>query len=273
MIVVKADGTTEEFRPKKLIASLKKAGAHPREIDEIVSRIQETLKDGVQTQEIYRRAFEMLRDSSHPAAARYSLRRAIFGLGPTGFPFEDFLGKLFEAEGYKTKLRLTLRGKCAVHEVDLAAYSPQHTFVAEAKFHAHPGVKSDLQTVMYSYARFLDLQSARVCKDDTCGIVSTFVITNTKFTSAAISYAECSGLNLLSWNYPKKDSLQERVERSKLYPITVLTSLSNAQKQILLKANVIVCSEIAAKPQVLNTLGLSKRKFEAVVSEVRALCG
>lgn len=273
MKIYKADGELEEFKPQKLIGSLKRAGAQPSEVSTIVSIIEASLKDGMRTQDIYKKAFELLRNSSDPTAAKYSLRRAIFNLGPAGFAFEDFLGKLFEAEGYRTKRRLILKGKCAIHEVDLAAYSPSHSFVAEAKFHARPGIKSDLQVAMYSYARFLDLESARVCKEDVCGIVSTYIITNTKFTTAAIKYAECSGINLLSWNHPKKDSLQARIERHGMYPVTVLTHLSNSQKQILLQRGVIICSDIVKKPAELHGLGLSKRKFDAVLNEATALCG
>ncbi len=273
MKIFKADGNPEEFKPQKLIASLKKAGAQPSEITNIVSSIEASLRDGMHTQDIYKKAFEMLRNSNDPTAAKYSLRRAIFGLGPDGFAFEDFLGRLFEADGYRTKRRLILKGKCAVHEVDIAAYSPSHSFIAEAKFHSRPGIKSDLQVAMYSYARFLDLQSAQVCKDDVCGVVSMYIITNTKFTHAAIKYAECSGVSLLSWNYPKNNSLQARIERNGLYPITVLTHLSATQKQILLKSGVIICSDIVKKPHVLNELGLSNRKFDAVLTEATALCG
>ncbi len=273
MKIFKADGNPEEFKPQKLIASLKRAGAQPSEIAHIVSTIESSLRDGMRTQDIFKKAFEMLRSSSDPIAAKYSLRRAIFELGPEGFAFEDFLGRLFEADGYRTKRRLILKGKCAVHEVDIAAYSPSHSFIAEAKFHSRPGIKSDLQVAMYSYARFLDLQSARVCKDDVCGIVSMYIITNTKFTHAAIKYAECSGISLLSWNYPKNNSLQARIERNGLYPITVLTHLSTTQKQILIKEGIIICADIVKKPHVLHTLGLSNRKFDAVLNEATSLCG
>ncbi len=189
MQIIKADGNKEEFKPQKLVSSLKRSGARPDEIQRILQHIESSLIDGMKTQIIYQKAFQMLRESEEPIAAKYSLRIAVFGLGPTGFPFEDFLGKIFEAEGYKTKRRLILKGKCATHEIDLAAYSPKHSFVAEAKFHAHPGIKSDLQVAMYSYARYLDLASARVCTEDVCGIISLSVITNTKFTQAAISPA------------------------------------------------------------------------------------
>ncbi len=273
MKILKADGNTEDFNAKKLISSLKKAGANQSEISRIVHSIESSLQEGMRTQAIYQKAFQMLRESAEPIAAKYSLRRAVFGLGPTGFPFEDFLGKIFEAEGYKTKRRLILKGKCATHEIDLAAYSPSHSFVAEAKFHAHPGVKSDLQVAMYSYARYLDLKSARVCSEDQCGIISLAVITNTKFTEAAIKYATCSGIDLISWDYPKNTSLHHRIEQHNIYPITVLTRLSSGQKQQLLSQGTILCSELIAKPQILQKLGLSGQKIDAVLRESQSLYG
>ncbi len=274
MKILKADGTLEEFNPKKLIASLKKAGAKAHEIDTIVRGIESSLTDGMRTQMIYQKAFEMLRASdSGPVAAKYSLRRAVFNLGPTGFPFEDYLGKVFEAEGYKTKRRLILRGKCTTHEIDLAAYSPSDSFIAEAKFHSNPGVKSDIQVALYSYARFLDLTEARVCSEDVCGIISLYVITNTKFTTMATKYAECAGINLLSWDYPKQNSLHARIERHGLYPVTALTRLSVRQKQDLLGQGVILCSEIVAKPQLLHQVGLRGAKMEAALHEAQQLCG
>ncbi len=273
MKITKADGKTEDFKSQKLIISLRNAGAKPAEISRIVREVEASLEEGMKTQLIYQKAFQLLRESEEPIAAKYSLRRAIFGLGPTGFPFEDFLGKIFEAEGYKTKRRLILKGKCAVHEIDLAAYSPSHSFVAEAKFHMRPGIKSDLQVAMYSYARYLDLESARICSADVCGVISLSVITNTKFTKAAIDYAKCTGINLLSWDYPKHDSLHSKIEKYGLYPITVLTHLSTGQKQQLLTSGVILCSELAKKPSLLQNLNLSRTKMDAVLNEVRSLGG
>lgn len=51
-----------------------------------------------------------------------------------------------------------IQGKCAEHEIDIAAFKDDHSFIGEAKFHARPGIKSDLQVAMYSYARLLDLK-------------------------------------------------------------------------------------------------------------------
>jgi len=272
MLITKADGTQEPFKPQKLRNSLRRAGARKEEVSDIVARIQKTLTEGMQTQAIYRKAFEMLRESTQPAAAKYSLRRALFGLGPTGFPFEDFLSELYTREGYTTRTRLTIKGKCVPHEIDLAAYTTAHSFVAEAKFHMRPGIKSDLQTVLYSYARYLDLKTHPVCNEDSCGINDLVIVTNTKFTRSAIRYAECTGLKLLSWNYPKKDHLQHRIEAAGIYPVTVLSELSSKKKQILIEAGVILCRDLVADPEKLKVTGISGKRMHAVIEEARQLC-
>ncbi len=270
--VVKTDGTIEPFDVQKLKNSLQRSGATQEEITSIVAQVEAVLHDGIGTQEIYRHAFELLRNSETIVAARYSLRRALFNLGPTGFPFEDFLARLFAHEGYTTKTRVILQGKCAEHELDVAAYKDDHSFVAEAKFHAHPGIKSDLQVTLYSFARLYDLQHTRICNDAVCDITELLVVTNTKFTTTAEKYAECSGLKLLSWDYPKENNLHDRIQTSGLYPITVLQSLSQSQKRALIDRGVIVCSDLIAKPHLLRHAHISQKRMDIVLEEAGKLC-
>lgn len=271
--VVKADGVQELFKVEKLRRSLRRSGASASEVDTVIEKITPTLYDGITTQKIYSEAFQILHElGATTAITRYSLRRAMFGLGPTGFPFEDFLARLFSAEGYTTRTRLILHGKCTEHEIDLAAYKKDDAFVAEAKFHARPGVKSDLKVVLYCKARQDDLQGVKICSDDICGVTKLRVITNTKFTHTAEKYAACAGLELLSWDYPRNENLHDLIQRHQLYPVTVLQSLSASQKTTLLSSGVILCAEIAAKPSVLKTIGLSASKTEALLSEISQLC-
>jgi ATP cone domain len=272
ILVTKADGSTEYFKIEKLRRSLRRAGAAPDEVNQIVAEVSKTLQNGVYTQEIYRQAFTLLRQSRIPAAARYSLRRALFGLGPTGFPFELFLSKLFELDGYTVKTGSIISGKCAEHEIDVAAYKEDHSFVAEAKFHARPGIKSDLQVAMYSYARLLDLKEAKVCTDAICGIKEFWLITNTKFTSAAERYAECVGVKLLSWDYPKHNNLHDRIQRAGIYPVTVLQNISPSQVETLIGRGAILCQDILEQPHILRHLHISQKKQEALLDEVRAIC-
>lgn len=269
--VAKADGTSEPFNVQKLRHSLQRSGATEVEIDSIVAEVEALLYDGIGTQEIYRHAFELLRNSEVVVAARYSLRRALFNLGPTGFPFEDFLSRLFAFEGYTTKTRVILQGNCAEHELDVAAYKSDHSFVAEAKFHSQPGMKTDLQVALYSFARLHDLKNAKICSQDICGITELMIITNTKFTSSAEKYALCSGLKLLSWDYPKENNLHDRIQRSGMYPVTVLQTLSMSQKRALIDRGVIVCSDLIAQPQLLRHAHISPKRMEMVLSEAQKL--
>ena len=269
--VTKADGSTEYFKVEKLRRSLRRAGATPTELSGIISEIEKRLYNGITTQAIYRVAFELLRHTEQKAATRYSLRRALFGLGPTGFPFERYLGRVFEAEGYSTKTGILVSGHCAEHEIDVAAYKTDHSFVAEAKFHARPGIKTDLQVAMYSYARLLDLKDATICADDICGIKEFWLITNTKFTSAAERYANCVGLTILSWDYPRKNNLHDRIQRLGVYPITVLSTLSPSQVATLLQHDCILCSDIVAKPHILRYLHTTSAKVEAIIKEAKGI--
>ncbi len=269
--VTKADGSTEYFNIEKLRRSLRRAGATPDEIRDVIIVVEQNLYNGIKTGEIYRHAFELLRSSEQPASVRYSLRRALFSLGPTGFPFEKFLGRLFAAEGYTTRTGIIIEGKCAPHEIDIAAYKDDHSFVGEAKFHARPGIKTDLQVAMYSYARLLDLREAKICNDDICGIKEFWLITNTKFTSTAEKYCKCVGVTLLSWDYPKHNNLHDRVQRAGVYPITVLQTLTSNQIATLIAYDLILVSDLLKNPHVLRRLHLSTSKFEAVIAEATSI--
>lgn len=270
--ITKADGSSEFFKVEKLRRSLRRAGASPEEVNNIVAKIMEEVFDGIQTQEIYRRAFVLLRESELPTAARYSLRRALFGLGPTGFPFEKFIARLFQHDGYSTRTGLILQGHCAPHEIDIAAFTDTHSFVGEAKFHARPGIKSDLQVAMYSYARLLDLKDVFLCTESVCNVQEFWLITNTKFTSTAEHYGECVGLKMLSWDYPRHNNLHDLIQRTQVYPVTVLQSLSASQISTLIARDVIICSDLISNPGILRYLHLSEAKKEAVLTEVKTIC-
>ena len=273
--VRKADGTQETFLMSKLENSLKKAGASKEEVQDIARQIEKELYDGITTEVLYRKAFELLRQSERVIAARYSLRRAMIGLGPTGFPFEDYLAELFRAQGYTARTRAVLKGKCVSHEVDIVANKEDQCLIAEAKFHMQPGTKSDLQVALYSYARFLDITSLaapRSRKKEQCAHITPYVITNTKFTTTAIDYAKCVGLSLLSWDYPKKGNLQEMIEKTKLYPVTVLQTLAEREKRALLEQGTVLCRDVIDNNAILRSAGVPQKKAGTVMEESARLC-
>jgi hypothetical protein len=99
--ITKANGVKEIFKPDKLSQSLLNSGASEDIARGIVEHISRELQDGMSTSVIYDHAFYLLGKKAKPLAARYSLRRALGELGPSGFPFEKFM--INEKESFFTR--------------------------------------------------------------------------------------------------------------------------------------------------------------------------
>lgn len=265
--VAKADGTTEPFDPLKLRASLHKAGADEEATLSVVDGVTKNLYDGISTEEIYRRAFALLREHRRDTAAHYSLKRALLEFGPSGFPFEAYLSDLFRTEGWKTAIDQIVPGACVEHEVDVVLTNAKETVYVEAKFHNTAAFKTDLKTVLYVKARIDDLHAAHPKQH-----IRGLVVTNTKFTSKAVQYASCEGLELLGWSYPHKGNLHERIETHRLYPITALTTLSKHEKMALLAGKHMLCKGLLGHPEILESVGVRGKYIETVLHEAAALC-
>jgi hypothetical protein len=271
-IVLKGDGTKEEFRVEKLIGSLHHSGAEMALAEKIAKQVYMTLKDGMSTTEIYRHAFNQLRKEEKVTAARYSMRRAILELGPTGFPFEDYISALMHAKGYDVRTRVVVKGRCIEHEVDVVMSKGDVQIGAELKFHNTPGFKTDVKTALYVRARYWDIQWGAEDRKEKAGIDEGWLITNTKFTENAINYAMCSGIKLLGWSFPHEESLSDMIRETGVYPITVLTSLTKTDKSRLLASGVNLCSSVSTNTVALERLGMSGKKVQDVLDESKAIC-
>lgn len=271
-IIVKADGTKEIFDPRRLVISLERSGAGESIAKNITELITNTVAPGTSSKEIYTRAFSLLRKEARPVAARYALRRALLELGPTGHPFEDFVSHLYRTEGWQVETRKIINGKCVQHEVDFyASRKEQNEFLAaELKYHNDPGYKTDLKVALYVKSRFDDIFS---CDKSvrSCPIDRGILITNTKFTSEAVAYAECSGVELLGWGYPIENNLFIRMSRAKVYPVTSLTGLSRAEKRILIERGIIAVDEIMKDRSSLDSLHLSAESVGELLAEADGL--
>ena len=77
---------------------------------------------------------------------------------------------------------------------------------------------------------------------------------------------------LLSWDYPHGDGLKERIDRLRLYPITVSTLLSNREKHFLLERDVVLCRELLKNGFLLDHLGVSNGRKQRILKEMKSLC-
>lgn len=261
MLIAKADGTEEEFSPEKLLSSLKRSGAEESAAQQVAEEVERGLYPGITTGEIYHRAFARLREARRGLAARYSLKRAILDFGPSGFPFEAYIAEIFRAEGFEAQTDQMVKGECVEHEVDVVASRAGETWYVEAKFHNSAGYKTDLKTVLYVRARMDDIGKGK-----------GMVVTNTKFTSVAVEYSRCKGLELLGWEQPHGASLQDRIDSAKVYPITALTTLTGKQKTALLAERVVLCNDLRRQEEALGRAGVSGKKTAAVLDEAASLC-
>ncbi len=270
ILIKKADGSTEPFETSKLEQSLERAGASASMIKDVVKNVTSGLVEGMTTKKIYRNAFELLRDKDKgPTAAKYSLKKAVFDLGPSGFPFEDFIAEIYRAKGYTSSTGIMLKGKCAEHEVDLFAKKENRTYGAEIKFHNRQGIKSDLKVALYVYARFDDLIKSGEVDE---GIL----ITNTKFTKNAISYGKCVGLKMISWEYPRGDkdqgNLYSLIAETGLHPITCLTRIPEGDRKRLIENKVLLCRDIKENNSILETNGVKSELIPEILDEIGDLC-
>jgi hypothetical protein len=273
MKIIKHSGHKVPFDKEKLKRSLKKSGASSDLIKESLAEIEKQMYDGITTKEIYKLAFEILKKASSGHAARYNIRLALQMLGPAGFFFEKFISKLYAADGFKTKINLTLQGKCVSHEVDIAVMKNNKITMIECKFHGSKEGSSDVKVPMYILSRFNDLKESKhniFSNSET--IDSCIIVTNNRFTKDAQDFANCSGISILSWDYPQDNNLKNIIDRRALYPITCLTTLSMIEKEKLLILDQILVKDLISDPESLSKIGLSQNRIKNILNEAAEIC-
>lgn len=271
--VTKANGEKEIFYFRKLENSLRKVGTSEDLISEIIQEVSKEAREGITTNEIYRKAFAILKKKQKPIAVRYSLKKAVAMLGPTGFPFEKFVSEIFRANGYDTVTDQLVKGKCVEHEVDIVAWKNKELIMTEAKFHTDYNLKSDLKIVLYVKARYDDIFGQEyVYGGQSRKLTEGWIVTNTKFSSTAIQYGQCQPfLKLVGWNYPYDNNLHDMIERHELIPLTALTTLTTGEKNLFLEKGIIL-SKSLLDITLLKTAGFDEKKIKIVQEEVESLC-
>ena len=271
--ITKASGEKVAFDGQKLRHSLKRARANEDIIEEVIREVEKLLYTGISTNEIYRLAFSMLRKKSKHSAARYKLKRAIMELGPSGFPFERFVGEILKHQGYSVQVGTIVKGNCVNHEIDVIAEKENHHYMIECKFHNASGYTCDVKIPLYIQARFKDVEHEwKNIPGHGIKFHQGWVVTNTKFTADAIQYGQCSGLYLLGWNYPAAKSLRELIDETGLHPLTCLTTLTRIEKQLLLDKKIVLCKELCDNPSLLSAINVSQKRWQSILQESNQLC-
>jgi Holliday junction resolvase len=270
--IIKSSGVQVPFSRDKLCQSLKRSGANEQVIQDVANEVEALLYEGIDTKTIFRNAFRLLKKKSRHTAAKYKLKQAIMELGPTGFPFEKFISEILKYQGYKTIVGEIVQGKCVTHEIDVIAEKDNEYYMIECKYHNQRGIKCNVKTPLYIQARFQDVeQNWKKLPGHEEKKHRAWVVTNTQFSQDAIQYGQCVGLYLMSWDFPEKESLKDRISLSGLFPLTCMTTLTSLEKQKLIDKNIILCAEIVKTPQLLTQVGIPAGRINNVLREAMAV--
>ncbi|GGW61763.1 ATP cone domain-containing protein [Winogradskyella epiphytica] len=273
IFVKKSSEGMEPFSIEKLKNSLKSCSTTDEQVDAIIAQIRPSIYDGISSNEIYKKAFALLKKQNKISASRYSLKRAIFELGPTGYPFERMIAALLKENGYKTKVSIILEGACVTHEIDVLAEKEGNVYAIECKFHSDARGSSSVQVPLYINSRFLDIQKQwNSNPKNKTHLKQGWLVTNTRFSKDALNYGRCVGLTMLGWDYPKNNGLKANIDSLALYPVTTLTSLSKKEKHLLIKKDVILVKELLDATHEMKSIGISEKRINRALDEVKRLC-
>lgn len=274
--VLKSNGVLELFDEQKLIHSLQKSGASDEAIHSTVSIVKSKLKPGISTGELYALAYKTLNNQkkNNPSAIRYALKKSVMSLGPTGFPFERFIARIFQELGYTCEIGIMVQGKCIEHEIDIFAYNETEAICIEAKFHNEPHLKSDTKVALYVKARFDDLLGQTIHINQKGYVVNKgILITNTTFTDTAHNYVQCVGtFELLSWTKPKNKNLLHFIEDLNLYPVTVVPELNKKEIEFLIAQNILTCFDLKKNPSILDQAHVKPKRKEVILQTLNSIC-
>jgi hypothetical protein len=248
--VINARGEREPFSFKKVYNSARRVGASPSFAKEIAKRIESEIFPNIKTSQIYSKVKKMLSKKKKGLSIKFSLKEAMKRLGPTGFPFEKYVGSILLKKGFKIKLNQIVSGHCCSYEIDFLAEKKNLFYIGECKYRNISGGRVHSDTALSNYARFLDIQRNKTFKNKKG--VKSILVTNAKFTSKAIKYSKCMGVDLLGWNYPRKESLESIIDKEKLYPITILRSLRKDVAETFVSKRIMLVKDL---------MGLDLEKF------------
>jgi Holliday junction resolvase-like predicted endonuclease len=270
--IKKNTGELVDFDEEKLKNSLRRSGAREEDINRVLHHILGILFNGITTKKIYQIAYQVLHKQSHHAAGRFRLKKALYQMGPSGYPFERFVARLLEYEGYNVETGKIVQGRCVNHEVDVIARKKGKIIMGECKFHHSDNAKSDVKVSLYVRSRFSDIKEKWLENPENRNVIfEPLLITNTRFTLDAEQYGECSGLKVVSWDYPKGNSLKDWIDRSGFHPVTSIKALRIKEKRELLDNEIVLCRDLVNKADILDRLNISTRRKNSIIKEAKAL--
>ena len=269
--VIKADGSLEVFDRRKVLKTAFKLGASQKEAEEIARKVESSFQDRIKTKQILKMVFDLLKEYKPYIRHQIDLREAIAMLESKP-DFEIFVGKLLEAYGYEVEMNKIVEGKCVEHEIDCIAKKDGKNIYVEVKHHVNAHSKTPLDVFLEVYSTWLDLKEGYKIGKNQIYFHEALVVCNTKLTEHAARFARCRNLKWIAWK-SGVFSLEDLIERKKLYPITFLKNLDSRTQSKLVKARIVFLKELTEKnfEELLKITNLPSRRLKNLISSAREI--
>lgn len=245
-LVRKSTGECVPFDPEHIKRTLRRAGASLADIEDVLRDVRARIRNGMTTRDVASEVDRSLWQRNRRVAMTYGLKHALYRLGPAGFVFEKYLCALLGATGYSTELPEEYQGGCVKQEVDIAARQKGLAFAIEAKLRQQSSDVVDLKITLTTYARFLDLLDGAALHQ--CPkFDAPWVMTNGNFSDRAAKYAMCKGMKLTGWNYPEGEGLNTIIDRTGLYPLTIIRELTARELAEFAAVDILLCQQLTGE--------------------------
>jgi hypothetical protein len=233
-----------------------RAGASRRTAKRILKKVRGEVYRDMTSNDIYKKVLRAISEEKDLKALhqRYQLKDAIMRMGPAGFAFENYVAEILGYFGYQVAgIRTKVRGKCALHEIDLIGTNDVGKHLIECKYHSHRGTYTGLKESLYTHARFLDTQPK---------FSGEIIFCNTKVSGNAKRYSKCVGQQIFSWRYPASHSLEKIIEKYSLYPITIL-DLSQKELKVFSETNIMIAKDLIThnKTEISRITSISEKRI------------
>ncbi len=245
MLVTKFDGTKQPFQREKVIGTCMRMRVSRENAEIIADKIEHRIYDGITTKKILQMTFKYLKE--FPASKHQIDLRTAISILRSMPDFERFIQQLLAEQDYVlNSCNLIGRGKCVEHELDAIVQFVETTYVVEIKHHRNPHIFTGLDIPRIAQATLDDIKDGFKANLNTINATNVLIVTNTKFSDHAIQYALCKGISLIGWKYPLNHGLEQMIENTKFYPITMLQELSHESIIKLLDNEIILMNQLLA---------------------------
>ncbi len=266
VMVVKWDGRSEEFDPNKIVRTLTRMGAPQAVAEEIAYDLEERVEEGMTTKEIYDMAVTELETHKEVVEFRRDLRDGLARIG-SGFIFEDYVRLLLEEFGYKVSGNVVIQGACIDHEVDSIAEKDGEMVYVEMKHHSVLERYCPFEVSLAAKAKWDDIQAGCEQGLNDCQFDRVLIVTNTRLTEHAQRYAECVGIEHFGWNTPRGRGIDWFIENKKLYPITILRTVTDEERDQLYAHKILTLNQLVEADS--KSMGLPEVRIKELIDETR----